>query len=714
MKEDIFPSDIVQKGKKYSVEPPVNVVVKDTTLLPCARYFIEETKKRSLRHIKMAELTSNTNTAIFSLMQSSDEKFCVRVEKVSGKIIFEFSASSLSSCYYGIQAFFRHSEVNKNSFVTDLKFHSGKTKNTRRNLIISLSWMENLIEFPFYNLEKWRAFIDLVSELRFNRIDFMQWGCTIPEAPADDRKTEDEWELWQNGSKKSGDWPIPEAYRGLKYQQGVWKSHCLFEPWLFPVSGKSIKKSALFSVCYPPERQIPLCRWDIKKQKLISKLWYPPFIKDKSLFRKLTDLIHDRGMRVGLFTTARVPCAANEKNFEQYWKEVIGFFSKQGVDDFVFETEEGPASFQHHRQCQICQRKYGDIFTGYTRKIARQTNILTKIIKSRSENSNIGWILHVPLHAGYGNPPERSQWLANPKNYIENLKIFKSSAPDDFTLDYVPFPGEKNIRHDFLPQIYFDIFGSKRICATGYTHAWGPARTFLGLEVYYIDIARSLWEYDPSKTVWRREEITKKSIEELSLRLYGSRKAIFELARYSINNRSLLFGEKSVVCPLVWDRSRFCISQQVLKKMLINAFSGKQEGYLPYQRNLYESALKKTMDAEKKLEKVKPSKSFLACDWDFGEGFLERFSLVKASRWILEFLLVYDSILSIMADRKKLSEKSFKKLIETGIKINNAAAMGHKSSWWPSSSRLGGIYDYYAFARFLFQNKNSILERFKK
>ncbi|MCM8788689.1 MAG: hypothetical protein NC907_02740, partial [Candidatus Omnitrophica bacterium] len=429
MKEDIFHSDIIQKGRKYTIDLPVNVVVKDPTLLPCANYFINEAKRRSLRKIRLADAINNTNTVIFSLMQSSEEQFYVRRKKDSGINICEFSATSLACCYYGVQAFFRQLEIKKNSLVTELQLLRGKTRNHHRNLIISLSWMENLIEFPFYNLEKWRKFIDLASELRFNRIDFMQWGCTIPEAPADDRKTEDEWELWQNNSKKSGAWPIPEAYRGLKYQEGVWQTHCLFEPWLFPISGKTIKNSALFSVCYPPEKKIKLYRWDANKQRLVCRFWEPPFIKNKKLFRSIVDMIHDRGMRVGIFTTARVQCIKDDRRFEAYWNDVIEFFLEQGVDDFLFETEEGPISFQHHRQCQICQKTYGDIFTGYTKKIARQTEILCKIIKPRSENSKIGWILHVPLHAGYGNPPERREWLANPKNYIENLKIFKSSAP---------------------------------------------------------------------------------------------------------------------------------------------------------------------------------------------------------------------------------------------------------------------------------------------
>lgn len=708
--KDIFPTDIIHKGEnKHFIELPLNVFVKDNILIPCAMYFIQEAKKRSLRQLRLVDGISTGNLVVFSLIKSKEESFCMQIKRDSRRYICEFSGTSLLSCYYGVQSFLRNAQVRRNAFVTNLRSVRGKTKNNHRNLIISLSWMENLIEFPFYNLEKWRKFIDLASELRFNRIDFMQWGCTIPAPPSVDIKAEDEWELWQESSKKEGTWPVPEAYRGLKYQEGGWRKRYVFEPWLFPIFSRTIRNSALFSVCYPPEKAILLSRWDTGRQKLVRKFWLPPFIKDKNLFREILNLIHDRGMKAGIFTTARVPCVRDEKNFETYWTDVIKFFLAYGVDDFLFETEEGPISFEHHQQCRICQEKYGDIFTGYTKKVAHQTEILSSVIKSINEKSRIGWILHVPLHAGYGNPTERREWLMSPKNYIENLNIFYSSAPKDFTFDYVPFPGEKNIHHDFLPKVYFDIFGSERIRPTGYTHAWGPVRTFLGLEIYYIDIARSLWQHNPSKDVWHREEVTKKAVEKLSSKFYGSKKTVSDLARFSINNRNQVFGEKSVVSPLVWDRSRFCISQQVLRLMLISALSRKQGSFLPYPRRLYENALRSIIEAEKRLEKVKISECLLASDWNFNEGFLERAALVKASRYALEFLLHYDSFLVKISECVP-DKKGLEKLLELGLRINNFAASGQKSSWWPSSSRLGGLYDYYAFAVFLFSNKQKLLK----
>ncbi|HOK80062.1 MAG TPA: hypothetical protein PK303_08065 [bacterium] len=704
----IFSSDRQSfAGEDILLRSGLAIIPEDTELLPCATYLIECLKKMGFPYARLSSKGTG-DRIILSLSRSMNETFQVSLKTGSSDIAFEISGNNLASCYYGVYAFLRHTKVNGKVLMTRLKLYRGATKNPHRNLIISLSWMENLIEFPFYSFAKWKNFIEFVSELRFHRIDFMQWGCTIAEPPDTETKTDDEWEMWQDGPRRKGDWPIPESYRGLKYQEGGWRNRCVFEPWLFPISGKTIKNSSLFSVCYPPETTIPLCRWDTGKQKLVHRLWRPPFIKDKKLFRKITGLIHDHGMRTGLFTTPRVPCVKDEKNFESYWKQVIDFFTSQGIDDFLFETEEGPASFEHHRNCKLCQTAFGDIFTGYTRKIARQTRILGELIRKKSKNSKVGWILHVPLHAGYGNPPERRKWLENPNNYIENLHIFKDNAPEDFTLDYVPFPGEKNITHKFLPRVYFDIFGENRIRTTGYTHAWGPTRAFVGLEIYYIDIACSLWEYHPPKQMWRRDEVSKQNTAVLSLKLYGSKRTVSDLARYSINNRRNLYGVKSAVCPLVWDRSCFAIGQQVLKKMLVNALTRKQKSYLPYPRSFYKNALKNVIKAEERLKNVKFSSSVFISEWDFREGFLERAALVKAARWILEFLLVYDSMLVKMANRQNINRTYISKLLTLGHFINDAAVSGQRSSWWPASSRLGGLYDYYVFARFLLCKKEII------
>ena len=701
----LFPTDKQLFARQdIFLKPGLAVIPENAELLPCARYLIERLENKGFPDARLSSEGAG-DRIILSLAPSISETFQIQLKKDSDAITFEISGNSLASCYYGVYAFLQHAKVNDKVLVTRLKSYMGSTSNPHRNLIVSLSWMENLIEFPFYGFEQWKKFIELVSELRFHRIDFMQWGCTIPDPPAAGTKGEDEWEMWQDGSIQKNDWPIPESYRGLQYQEGGWRNRCVFEPWLFPIAGKTIKNSALFSVCYPPEKTIPLCIWDTGKQKLVHRLWRPPFIKDEKLFRKITDFIHNHGMKTGLFTTPRVPCARDEKNFEAYWKQVIDFFTSQGIDDFLFETEEGPLSFEHHSRCEFCQKTFGDIFTGYTRKIARQTYILGELIRGKSKHSNVGWILHVPLHAGYGNPVERRKWLESPDNYIENLNIFKANAPEDFTLDYVPFPGEKNITHEFLPRIYFDVFGKNRIRPTGYTHAWGPARTFLGLEVYYTGIARSLWEYCPSKEVWRRDELSKKDITTLSLKIYGSKEAMSDLARYSINNRRNLYGEKSAVCPLVWDRGCFAIREQVLKKMFVNALTKKQTSYLPYPRNHYKKALTGVIKAEKRLNSVKISSSWFVSDWNFDEGFSERFALVKASRWILEFLLVYDSMLVKMTNQKKMDRAYINKLLTLGRRINDAVTSGHRSSWWPGSSRLGGIYDYYAFVRFLLNRK---------
>lgn len=706
----VFPSD-----KQYfynsciEIKNPFFLVVEDPSLNFCVEFFVNQLKKKgfSEKITNNAVRKSNEKATefVFSIVPSNKESFQVKVEKNSDKTVVGFSGSSVSTCYYAIQSFLRETQISRIKLRTKLKAHSGKTKNPYRNLIISLSWMENLIEFPFFNLEKWKDFISLACELRFHRIDFMQWGCTIPDPPLQNTNVEDEWELWEKGKNKESAWPVPQAYRGLKYQEGGWKTRKLFQPWLFPIKGKYIKYADTFSVCYPPENKIPLSYWDKNKQKLIRRLWKPPFIQDKDLFKKIIDFIHRYGMHAGVFTSARVPCVNQEKDFIKYWQEVIRFFLEQGIDDFVFETEEGPLSFEHHKNCKSCQKRFGDIFTGYTLKVANQTNLLNDIINKFNRNSDIGWICHVPLNGGYGNPPERKEWLKNPENYVENLKAFKKSAPENLRMNYAPQPGEHGINHSFLPQIYLDIFGTENIRQTGYTHAWGPVRAFIGLEAYFINEATNLWDFDPAntKSLWKnwQNQNFSKSILHISSKIYGSTKVVKDLAIYSINNRRTILEIKSAVCPYVWDRSVFCIYEQVLKKMFDIARKQQKTSYLFYPRQYYLNLLRRLLAVEKRLQKVKINNSFLSCDWNFKEGFEERYSLVKAAKLAVEFLVKYDDILIEFSKTGKIKEKDLHNLLEIGISINNECVNGHKTSIWPGSSRLGGLYDYYAFVQII-------------
>ena len=374
------------------------------------------------------------------------------------------------------------------------------------------------------------------------------------------------------------------------------------------------------------------------------------------------------------------------------------------MDDFLFETEEGPASFAHHGSCKKCQEAYGDIFAGYTRKVARQTEIIGHILEKAAPAAQVGWILHVPLAGGYGNTPERKEWLKKPGAYMENLRLFERLAPKTFTLDLVLRPGDYGINHDFIPRAYYEVFGPGRIRETGYTHAWGPARAFRGLEAYYIAMARALWSYarpgDGACGDWN-EGATDRELRAISKTLYNSPAALSDLARFSINNRRLLSGEQSAVSPLSWDRSAFCIGEQILKKMLSAARGGRKSSYLPYPEAEYRKGLAGIRKAEESLKGVRLPQTPLACAWDFGIGLRERVALVRASRFALEFMLVYDGILVSAASGRRVEKRALANLVRLGKRINDAALRGYAGDWWPSTSRVGGLYDYYAFARWL-------------
>lgn len=631
---------------------------------------------------------------------SDNCSFKVKIQGKNKNNIVEITASSLSFCYYAISSFLKSLSIKKEGIFTNLKILEGNTKNPNRNLIISLSWMENIIEFPFFNLDKWKSFIEFISELRYSRIDFMQWGCTLSSPPKNIGKFEDEWQLWENQKEKENSWPIPEAYRGLKYQEDGWKNGFLFQPWFFPIKSKKIKDSQEFSVCLSAVKYIPLNKWDTNKKKLMKFYWIPPFIKNEKLFRKIIDMIHNFGLEAGFFTTPRVPCAKREDEFRNYWNDIIKYFINQGIDYFLFETEEGPISFQHHKECEFCQKTYGDIFTGYTKKVAKQTIILDEIIQNQSKKIKTGWILHVPLNGGYGNPPERKEWLNNEKNYIENLKIFKENSSENFTLDYAPQKGEHGINHDFLPDIYYEIFGKERIKPTGYTHAWGPIRAFKGLEVYYIALANYLWNYNPEKEKFLRDKISNSYLKKLSKILYGSEKAVFTLAKYSINNRRVIYGVKSAVCPIVWDRTSFAIGQQILKEMFLTALKEKKASYLPYPMDKYKKVMNEISIAERELKKVNFNFPFLS-EWDIKEGFYERLALVKSSHLILKFYIFLDKILINLNKKERINKNQIEKLIKIGLLINDISVKSYKDGFWPGCSRLGGLYDYYSFSLYL-------------
>ncbi len=98
--------------------------------------------------------------------------------------------------------------------------------------------MEILYEFPHYSFNQWKNFIELASEMRFTRIDFMQWGCTNHKLAQIEGNFQDEWEAWEKQDKKSSRLPLPSCYKGLKYAEQGWKSQHLFQPFLFPIPEK--------------------------------------------------------------------------------------------------------------------------------------------------------------------------------------------------------------------------------------------------------------------------------------------------------------------------------------------------------------------------------------------------------------------------------------------------------------------------------------------
>lgn len=706
----LFPSDRVRHGKERIVfEAPVTVACSAREARPCARYLVERLRARGCRARKRDGKPGHANTVTLALRRTTGttagESFSISVCPEAGKATAVLEGGNLAALYHAANLFLREAGFEGGLLATRLRSARGAPRCSHRNLIIQLSWMEMLNEFPHYGLDGWKRFIDLASELRFTRIDFMQWGCTHPPAPPGQAAGNDEWEAWQGAPPgDASSWPMPAAYRGLKYQERMWKSSTLYEPWLFPLSGRMIASSEEFSVCLPPARSHPLARWLPRRGLLARGNWLPPFIAKPDLFPALARLIHDRGMRVGLFTTARVPCAVREKAFAAFWSEAISFFRDQGVDDFLFETEEGPASFAHHGTCKKCQAAFGDIFTGYTRKVARQTEIIGGILAKTAPASQVGWILHVPLAGGYGNTPERKEWLKKPDAYMNNLRLFESLAPKTFTLDLVLRPGSYGINHDFIPRAYYEVFGPGRIRETGYTHAWGPARSFRGLEAYYINLARALWNYarpgNGSAGNWE-ENVTGRELRALSKALYNSPQVLRDLGRYSINNRRTLFGEKSAVSPLVWDRSAFCIGEQVLKKMLSTAHGGRKSSYLPYSAAEYRKTLAGIRRAETRLGGIKAPQSILACAWDFRVGFRERVALVRACRFAIEFMLAYDRLLVAATSGRRIDRRALNNLARLGARINDAAVEGYAGDWWPSTSRTGGLFDYFAFARWL-------------
>ena len=703
----IFP-DRINKKNPVILKPPLTVICENPSLTNCGKYIISLCKKNGFSGIKLDSLKNAKDTIFLEVDQkSSGDAFSVETIEDNWKTSLIIRATNTACFYYAIDRLFQDITFRRNHLITEIKSIRGKSHNPERNLIIMLSWMEMMFAFPHFSLSQWKDFVDLVSMLRFTRIDFMQWGCTNYEPPASVSRSQNEWESWEKAEKRGNHWPIPAAYEGLKYQQRAWQSLHLFQPWLFPISKRSIRYSEEFSVCLPPVQSIPLAKW--KKGKLEYGFWQPPFIKNPKIFQKIVDCIHERGMKTGIFTTARIPCVKRERLFKNYWSDIIDFFLSQEIDDFVFETEEGPESFQHHKNCTFCKDAYGDIFTGYTKKVAAQTQVLTDIIMKKNSHSSTGWVLHVPLSGGFGNPAERKEWLKNPDNYVENLRLFEKLAHKKFYLNYVSRPGDHGISHNFLPQIYFEVFGQNRIHETGYTHAWGPCRAFYGMEAYFIASAKKLWGFHPEKQqgTWN-EGLNKKILSLLSEKLYGSKDVLKDFAGCSINNRRVLQSEKSLVSPFVWDRGIFCIKDNVLKKMLKEVKKEKKDFYLAYPVETYKMNMKVLEKTIKKLEKIKFNPFPLPCSWNFHEGFEQRLALVKAAYFAFKYLIAYNRILVDVSMGRKIDIKRIRVLVELGKKINDHAERGHRNSWWPSTSRLGGLYDYFAFAIWLMENPDQL------
>jgi hypothetical protein len=138
--------------------------------------------------------------------------------------------------------------------------------------------------------------------------------------------------------------------------------------------------------------------------------------------------------------------------------------------------------------------------------------------------------------------------------------------------------------------------------------------------------------------------------------------------------------------------------------MFESASKQNKKSFLPFPKYHYKNLLSKVIRAENRLKTVKIQKSLLSCNWNFKDGFDERYALVKATKWAIEFLLLYDEVLVKFSKEKKIKSSDIKKLIKIGLLINKESSSGQKTSFWPSSSRLGGLYDYYAFALLLYHH----------
>ena len=621
-----------------------------------------------------------------------NDMYIIKIEKKNNKKNIHITAQNKAALFYAIYTFLKTIKINNKKIDTYEYTLVDWSDRPYRDILIQLQWMEQLFEFPQFDFNKWKSYVDLMAELKYNYIYFMQWGCTCHQYPGQEKFEEDwQWQISED-EKSEKSWPILPGFKDCYYQERTWNSGFVFEPWLFPFDKKKIKDSQKYSVMLPNADKIPLKYWDASLKKCVPVKWRPPFIKDKKMFRRVNDYIHSRGIKAGLFTTARCYCIDEEKFFIKFWNYVIDHFVKEGIDSFMFETEEGPASFDHIKNCPSCIKFYGKNPLAYTRMVARQIKVLNKIVRSRKQKAEIGWVVHVPLAGGGGTPAERREWLNNPDNYKKNLSIFQKAAPKDFFIDHVPYPGSYGVKHRFLPKLWFDVFGRDRIRDYVYIGAWGPTRAFRGREALYMATVNRVWNYDhPGRQI---------SAEEVSLLLYNNDKILKVLAEFSLNDYTKTNGYDSKVSHLVWGHwLNFWVKENILEKMYSAMEEGDKDSYLLFPRKVYLKTKKEIASAFKAIRGVRFNNEKLKfiCNWDFDRGLQDRIHIMKAVQYALEYLLIYDQVL-LKIKKSQRVDKVIDKLIELGVKINNEAAMAFQKEFWPSTSRIGSLYDYYDFA----------------
>ena len=311
-----------------------------------------------------------------------------------------------------------------------------------RPIIISVGWGQ-IFEGPSrWSLERWFAFLDLLSEYRYNLLYLLNW---------------------------MSDLVFP--YDWLEIRQYRW----IREYGVLPV--------------------LELERWN--GERFVKEKWQHPFLKDPRIIKKIIRYARSLGIRLGFFADPKFFCCRTEDAWFRYWSHILTFLIQEyQFDAFVFEDEETCEPRDHLTACPVCRKRWGKMPLARVKFEAHKHTRLMEIIRKARPDALVSAVSHWSLdrwsmYEPLAYKPEAKTWADDRQLYLKALNEFKKRAPEELRFSWAP-------RDPKQRELFIDVFGSDRIIGHAYNGYWPTISE--EKDITQAATANTLWRNDPVRT----------------------------------------------------------------------------------------------------------------------------------------------------------------------------------------------------------------------